>query len=396
MQETSGLLRDLPLLRKAAAYHDGIDLSKTLIICVQHLYSTTYTMFSELFSKGLNPQNLFVSGKCYSTDPSVYQQLKKDGVHISSNSHFFDSHQEYDQVFQSNLETFFDEFLERVRTHNYEKIIILDDGGILLSIANKKISGLSNIIGIEQTSAGYNRLSKSHLVFPVVNVARSWIKMKYESPIIINLALNKLKQKIAHISPSPRKVLVMGYGTLGQCVYKALKGKYEVSHFDLCMERSMFSSENLRNELREFDLIIGTTGEASISKDLFPYLKKPVILSSISSSDRELDAAYLRRSQEKTHNCHADLYIDGITLLNCGFPINFDADYRAIDTDEFQLTRSIILGAICHAYKTATDVAKFIELDNSFQFFLEENLLATRSNRTEGVANGLKIEPLQV
>lgn len=379
MQESSGLLRDLPLLRKTAAYYDGIDLSKTLIICVQHLYSTTYTMFSELFRKGLDPQNLFVSGKCYSTDPSVYQQLKKDGIHISSDSNFFDSHQEYDQVFQSSLETFFDEFLERMRTHKYEKIIILDDGGILLSIANKKISGVSNIIGIEQTSAGYNRLSKSNLVFPVVNVARSWIKMKHESPIIINLALNKLKQKIAHIFPSPKKILVMGYGTIGQSVCKALKDKYEISHFDLCIERSMFSSKSLKNELGAFDLIIGTSGEASISKDLFPYLKKPVILSSISSSDRELDAAYLRRSQEKTHNCHADLHINGITLLNCGFPINFDADYRAIDTTEFQLTRSIILGAICQAYKTATDVARFIELDNSFQSCIEEDILATPS-----------------
>jgi S-adenosylhomocysteine hydrolase len=381
MQEIPDLLRDLPLLRKTANYHGGIDLSKTLIICVQHLYSTTYTMFSELYKKGLDPQNFFVSGKCYSIEPSVYRQLKKDGVHVFSDSNFFDSHQEYDQVFQSNLEAFFDEFMEHIKTNIYEKIIILDDGGILLSIANKKISGLSNIIGIEQTSAGYNRLRKSKLSFPVVNVSRSWIKMKYESPIIINLALNKLKQKIGHISPPPKKVLVMGYGTLGQHVCKALQGIYDVSHFDLCTERSMFTPNSLRNELGAFDLIIGATGEASISRNLFPYLKRPVILSSVSSSDREFDAAYLRRNLEKTHNCHTDLHINGITLLNCGFPINFDVNYTAIDTDEFQLTRSIILGAIFQACKTITGIPEFIELDNNFQLYLERELEEIRRNK---------------
>lgn len=75
--EKKTLLRNLPLLDFTADYFKKIDFSRTLIICVQHLYSTTYNMFDKLFKMGLKPNNLHIVGKCYSTDPDVFAQLKK-------------------------------------------------------------------------------------------------------------------------------------------------------------------------------------------------------------------------------------------------------------------------------------------------------------------------------
>ena len=49
-------------------------------------------------------------------------------------------------------------------------------------------------------------------------------------------------------------------------------------------------------------------------------------------------------------------------------------DYQTIDTDNFQLTRSLILGAVCQAYKTDTQKPGFIELDSKFQKALEQKL----------------------
>ncbi|WP_420421692.1 hypothetical protein [Simkania sp.] len=375
LKEKTSLLRKLPLLRWSADYFNSVSFDKTLIICVQHLYSTTYTMFNEFFNKGLKPQNLHIIGKCYSTDPKVYQQLKNDGVNISSMSATFDSHGAYDQAFDQNINEFFNNIIEDLDLADFDKIIILDDGGFLIQIANEKLShSLNNVIGIEQTSAGFNRVSKQNIFFPVINTARSWVKMKYESPIIINLALRKLSEKIAHLEPKPKNILIMGYGTLGKVIFTTLKDQYNVSYFDMDPTKSMFPLKNLNSRLSEFDLIIGSTGETSLTKETFKYLKKPVVLASVSSSDREFDSVYLRKNTARTFNCHSDLNINGIHLLNCGFPVNFDSDYSAIDTDNFQLTRSLIFGAVCQAYLTNSSTTGFLELDNRFQKAIEENL----------------------
>lgn len=383
------LTKKLPLLKWSSDYFSNVALNKSLIICVQHLYATTYVMFNGLFSKGLKPENLHVIGKCYSTDPKVYNQLESDGVNISSKSASFDSHTSYDKEFDNDINIFFDNIIKKVELDNFDKIIILDDGGFLIQIANQKIPSHYNIIGIEQTSAGFNRLYKQKIFFPVINTARSWIKMKYESPIIINLALRKLSEKIDHLEPQPKQVLIMGYGTLGKIIFSTLKDKFHVTYFDKDPSKSMISLSTLKNCLHQYDLIIGSTGETSLSQDTFKYLKKPTVLASVSSSDREFDSVHLRQKTKRTFNCHSDLNIEGILLLNCGFPINFDADYSKIDTDNFQLTRSLIFGAVCQASLTDSTTKGFLELDDRFQQALEEQLnKESQHEKTNRVHNG--------
>ncbi|WP_053225318.1 hypothetical protein [Simkania negevensis] len=376
LNEKNPLLRNLPLLEWSSNFFDKVDLQNCLIICVQHLYTTTYNMFTKAFQKGLKPQNLFVIGKCYSIDPIVYNQLNEDGVKVSPQSAYFNSYTAYDEEFDKHINEFFTSIIKKLDLKNFDKVIILDDGGFLIRIANEILPHtLENIVGIEQTSAGFNRLSKLNLFFPVINTARSWVKMKYESPIIINLALRKLHEKIEHLTPRPKNILIMGYGTLGQIIFSFLKDKYDISYFDANPSRSMFPSKQLNSRLSHFDLIIGSTGECSLSNQAFKYLKKPVVLASVSSSDREFDSLFLRKKISQTSNCHTDLCIQGITLLNCGFPVNFDDDYSAIDTDNFQLTRSLIFGAICQAYLTNVNTKGFLELDHQFQQALETELI---------------------
>ena len=369
------LSRTLPLLDFASDYFKGILLESTLVICVQHLYETTYNMFKALFSKGLKPENLHVFGKCYSTDPRVYKQLEADGVHISPHSASFDSHVPYDKNFEENIRDFFKTIVRTVDLDAFEKVIILDDGGFLSHIANQLLPKHLNVVGVEQTAAGFHRIKRDQVFFPVINTAKSWVKGKYESPIIINLALKKLESKISHLDHQPQSVLIMGYGTLGQVVYNHLHHHYAVSYFDADPSKSLISKNDLKNLLKDFDLIIGTTGETSLSTQDFKYLKPSVVLASISSSDREFDSIHLRKKTAKTHNCHTDMQIGGITLLNAGFPINFDEDYAEIDTDDFQLTRALILSAVCQAQQTPQKEKGFIDLDECFQKALEQKLI---------------------
>ena len=64
-------------------------------------------MFATLFKMGLKPQNVHIIGKCYSTDPIVYDQLKLEGAKISPLSTYFDSHYPYDFMFDKKIKEFF-------------------------------------------------------------------------------------------------------------------------------------------------------------------------------------------------------------------------------------------------------------------------------------------------
>lgn len=61
------------------------------------------------------------------------------------------------------------------------------------------------------------------------------------------------------------------------------------------------------------------------------------------------------------------LTVEGITVLNCGFPVNFDEDYDAIDTDDFQLTRALILTSIYQAAIKNPRVQGFFPLEGGLK-----------------------------
>jgi S-adenosylhomocysteine hydrolase len=358
--------RNLPMLNSIKMQCKGIDLSNTLIICIQHLYSTTYSLFEALFESGLEPENLFVLGKCYSTDPRVFYQLKERGAVVSDLSLHFDSYRPYDEDFDSAV----DELLARVQIDKdlsqFDQVILLDDGGHLLEKAIQIFGHDKNIVGIEQTSSGYHRIAKLSLPFPIINLARAWLKLDYESPIIIQLVCRKLIEKVDLLEANVNNILIIGYGILGKCIHQHLKDQYHIDFYDpnLLDERGV---QNLLSSLNRYDLIIGCTGTTSMPKENYKYCKKPVVFASVSSSDREFDAVHLRRQHSQVDQCHIDMKVGPITLLNSGFPVNFDHDHDLIDTDDFQLTRALLFASI---YQASTDEFRgngFIELRSDLQ-----------------------------
>lgn len=358
--------RSLPLIENLKHIFDDLDLRSTLIISVQHVCSTTEVLFDALFKLHLNPKNLYVIGKCYSTNPAVLARLQRKGVNALFSSSSFNYAIPFDLDFDRNIDEMLKQVVASHDLSSYEKIIILDDGGHLLEKVNEFLPKNLPIVGIEQTSSGFNRMKDKEVSFPIVNLARSWLKLKYESPIIIKLVLRKLKEKLSKLNCKIRKLLLIGYGVLGQEIHKVLKDRYLVSTFDSIPEKSMIPTNDFKKRLSEFDLIIGCTGATSLTDDDFRYLKKPVILASISSSDREFEAFKLRKLQP-SENCHSNVMTEGITLLNSGFPITFDEDYDSIDTDDFQLTRALILASIYQASLTDTILHGFLSMREDLQ-----------------------------
>ena len=85
----------------------------------------------------------------------------------------------------------------------------------------------------------------------------------------------------------------------------------------------------------------------------------------MSSSDREFDAAYLRKRSRTPLQCFDDVYADGICLLNSGFPITFDGNNPG-NPLFFQFIRALILASMWQTQQK-TLAHGFVDLDHQIQ-----------------------------
>lgn len=354
----------LPLLTYTANLFPDVNFEKTLFIACQHVHASTFDMFEEYFKKGLKPENTFLIGKCYSTHGETYNKFVEAKVNISPLSKTFDSYASFDEQFLSYIQEFFKEIQARVNFDEFERIIILDDGAHLLLFANDFLKAFDKVVGVEQTSSGYDRLKNVDLNFPVVNVARSKAKLEIESPFIAEVIVEKLNLYLSKSGLQDPKILIIGQGYIGSSIKNILKDRYEVNGCDALSNKCDFGG-NYENQLHLFDVIIGATGQTIISEGDFGKLKKGATLISASSSDREFSAVYLRRLTERTGNCHQNFDTEGIRLINGGFPINFTGEKYSLPPERSQFTRGLLSAAV---YQAVEEKNKgMVELDEMTQ-----------------------------
>lgn len=332
---------------------ENIDLKGCHIICVQHIVASTVSLFNALLEKGLNPQNLSAVGKCYSTRPEALEHLLEKKVDVVPESLHFNPYRAFDIEFKRVLLSFFREKIKSLKAKDCKKLVLLDDGGELLlfmnSLLKKSKFWRGKVVGIEQTTAGYEKLKSESLLLPIVNVARSNIKLFHESPFIARVAVERLLEHLNNLRIFPKSALIIGNGAVGSHIHAEIKELFKTETFDLDPSKSSIHADAYANILGDFDLIIGCTGKTVIHTNQFRLLKKGACLVSVSSSDREFSGFNLRNKIKNISSCHQNIYARDIHLLNCGFPINFDNAYEEIDIPEFQLTRAILLAGIYQA-----------------------------------------------
>jgi S-adenosylhomocysteine hydrolase len=337
-------LLDLDFFKK------NIPLHNCVLICCQHIVSTTEDMFNFLFEKGLSPKNTYILGKCYSTNPITYQSLIHQDVNVSKESLSYSSYESYDSQFSRSIDLFINEILEKIPLQSFEKVIIMDDGGKLIDAVRKHPKfNKAKIFAIEQTSSGYNSLKEENLEFPIINVARAKTKLVHETELLKELINEIFEKNMKGLLNQKLRVLILGNGVIGKMCASILQTRSSTQISDIYQIKDEDETEfhnYLKNNLSEFDLIVGCTGYISLPHKLHKYLKKSVKLISFSSSDREFDAVHFRKMLPINTNCHADLLSENFQLYNSGFPIPFNGDYDHIDKKEFILTRSILTAAI--------------------------------------------------
>jgi len=331
--------KSLPLLDYAKNMCSPIENS-LLLVC-HHILESNLILLDYLIQSGIQPENVHVIGKSYSTSESTIQDYKKMGINVHKNSLTFDSHIPFDIQLKDHIKSFLND-ISKKDLSKYDNILILDDGGELLLQSNELFKDDKRVVGVEQTASGYQKLSKTSLNIPVINVATSQSKLEYESPIIAETILRELNKRILQMDMEPKTILIMGNGPIGSNIAKVLKDNYKVFVYDKSSERSNISKDDLKRVMPECDMIIGCTGEASIVESHYPMLKKNVILVSASSSDREFESYKIRKNHPKTVNTHKDFHVNDVILLNGGFPLNFDGNKVCVPLEEIQLTEALM------------------------------------------------------
>lgn len=387
-------MKKVPLLELLKSFHSTVSLDNVLIIGCQHILETTHSMFQTLFELGLNPKNVFLIGKCYSTSRSVWTEMHDDGINVSELCFNFDPFKPYDVQFKEIINLFLHKIFSLVDLKNYKRIVVLDDGGQLISSVNELLEDVKNIVAIEQTSSGYEKIKVMDLRFPVINVARCKAKLIIESPLIAETVIKKAINRINKLEKSPSKILILGKGAIGTAIgtaiESALRNEYDVSIYD-----KIFNDYNSYiNNLKNADLVIGCTGETSVNHEHHKFLKDSCVLFSASSSDREFDAVHFRKNVSHITDCHQDVQIDGKILLNCGFPINFDGKRNSVPPSKIQLTRALLMAAIIQAVELIELLPFIVSLDDELQRDVITQYLkitkATTKNSMETISKLIK------
>jgi S-adenosylhomocysteine hydrolase len=343
-------MKTLPLLEFASELYPEMDLEDVLVIGCQHILISKYELFCTLFKRGLQPRNVYLLGKCYSTSPVVYHKLERAGVRVSPLSREFKSHLSFDSQFADYVQHFLKPLLNPGKIRNFKKIIILDDGGLLLATANDLLSRVTNVVGIEQTSSGYTRLLNVPLRFPVINVARSKAKLQFESPLIAEAVMAELQRFLRRSKKRMQRILVVGQGPIGKNVCRVLGKSYKVYCYDMLTHRNEFPGA-FTHKLKGYDMIIAATGKTILQPGHFELLKPGVVLVSVSSSDREFTAEYIRGQFPQTSNTHKNFTTKHTVLVNAGFPINFTGKQYGVKGPRIHLTESLFVAGVGEAMR---------------------------------------------
>lgn len=364
--------KPLPLVEYIGTFYGEVDLSKALIIGVQHILLSNLVYFRQLIDRGLIPENIFILGKAYSTSQEVLDQWKSLGCYVSDLSTTFDSHEAFDKQFDKFVTLFLKHTEFSKDFSDYEKIILVDDGGHLIEQANERWKGFADkICAVEQTSGGFRKLTNLSLNLPVINVARSTAKLNFESPYIARAVVEDTQKYLKENKIEVQRVLLMGAGYIGREVKNQFGKETEVIEYDELKELTSIEKEELSDFIERADLIIGTTGSRSLPKDYHAHLRGNTVLVSVSSSDREFDAVEIRRKHPQNSDPHKNYIEGGLHLVNSGFPINFDGAPQRIPLKEIQITMALLFSAILEGVAN-TYQPGFVELSSDVQSRLIE------------------------
>jgi hypothetical protein len=344
-----------------------------VLVLAQHLLEETGSLLQTLFDLGGRglASRTYILGKPYSSNVRVWQRIKHLQVQV-------------EDLFSGD--------------RSLRRVLVVDDGGVLLETLPEQLVKSATVVGVEQTSRGLAAAARCQ--FPVVAVACSAAKKRLEPPIVAETIWNKLKvvQRQACAGPT---MAVCGLGNVGLALAKFIYGRFTLGASNgapggrklwlydrrpqalqgLPLGARVIRAPNLAEAFKQADVLFGCTG-TDLTDGLLRELDaigdgRPRYLVSCSSLDIEF-VGLLKRATLKTDLSPFELAVyenpkqTKFFIAQAGFPVTFDRTPCAAPTEEMQVTRALLLAGLLQAASLAQSASRpqvpnLLALDTSGQ-----------------------------
>ncbi|MET8945727.1 hypothetical protein ABZX30_19595 [Streptomyces sp. NPDC004542] len=270
-----------------------------------------------------------------------------------------------------------DAFIRRAHAEG-RRVLMVDDGGIIaLGSARDRLVTERVDAALELTVSGLKRISAADdMRLPVFNMARSQVKTHLAYNEIADSCVRRLRAIVPGEKFVGRRVLSLGFGTLGARIARALRAtgcRVTVVDTDTlalvrAAEEGFDTSRSAREALlraRPF-LVLGTTGEDALTEADLALLPDGVLLAGFATRDFSL------LSERRVATTTSDVPGVGVrhtlpgghsaTLLGDGRSLNLYT-YEGIPNRGYDAYRAATLIAAKHLCRSATTLSSGVHLE---------------------------------
>lgn len=345
----------LPLVQRYADHivtTEGYVFRGKIVLMVLHFLSDLIPFVENVLRLGARPEDVYLVAK-------PYPYPRRDAI-----SHSLEAMRiQFRRATEAeSVATKAEEILNLLHQRNdlsRKRLLVIEDGGYFAPLLHrtKHRRLVKRCIGVvEQTTKGIRNsereIAKGQPRIPILSVAKSSFKERYESPEIGRATVQNISRFVPNIKLSGRRAVVFGFGSIGMYVAESLNRAFNmgVSVVDndpqklvLANHRKDIVTEAARSyskltQKAETILVVGTTGggasgRPSVSARLMAQFPDKTILVSTSSDRTEFDVEGLKRmagnagERIEEGNTLYRFTSDGtrksLFLLAEGYPINF-------------------------------------------------------------------------
>lgn len=336
-------------------------LQSVALVALQHLLPSVEGLFARLRAAGFSPERTFVLGKPYSSVPMTVQHLCEQRVELFTDRLPAYQGGDYSSYFRSLVKQFWRHAAAAIPA-DVERVVVLDEGGWLRRDVPASVLDRFHVVGVEHTMSGLFSQPSGCADFPVVLMAASAAKSRFESRVIANAVCERL----AEVAPDLQRlqVGVIGLGNLGQAVAAYLYGigVRQIRGFDTDPSKArgkewgfLDHAHNIPSLIERCDVVVGCTGRDSLEPARLGQVSGRRLLGSASSGNVEFGRIVKllhRRSAlrlDPFSDARGNINGADVTLLNGGFPINFNREAELEDEVCIRLTRELTFASVMQA-----------------------------------------------
>lgn len=277
---------------------------------LQHLFQSSATLFGALERTGINPEDMTLQGKIYSTNHATAAFMESKGARISETSKFIAPATSYEDAMKASILHDLTQMVGRLpakpEKNPKPEVLLIDDGGKAIELLHEHFpEHAPYFVAVEQTRRGARAVREiENLRCPVVNVAESWAKLEWESPMIGHSVVLEVGKKLSELElagvDTGESALVIGYGSVGSAVAEALRERGKTVHiYDADPEKStrarldagdppLVVHDSLDAALPNAQTLISCVGQRTLEAADHRKLPDGAVLVNAASSDDEL------------------------------------------------------------------------------------------------------------